>query len=80
LTGPPSVSIAPSSDVNQPQTNHSRFEDVPLVNTLANSFHDDPNDPYVPSGGDDESDNESDISEQASQISNSEVCFSNIII
>src|SRR6266702_4519828 len=79
LTGPLSVSTAPSSGVNQHQQNqtyHFGFEDAPFVNIPADSLHNDHSDPYVPSEGDVESDD----SERASQISNSEVRSSNIII
>ena len=76
-----SVSTALSS-INQCQQNQAYqvgHEDAHLSTSFVNippqSLHNDHNDPYVPSEGDGESKD----SEQASQISNSEVCSSNII-
>ncbi|KAH9169086.1 hypothetical protein EDB89DRAFT_1908839 [Lactarius sanguifluus] len=70
-TNPPAASTDPSPGVtvNQDQQNHPGFEDAPFVNIPGDSLHDDHSDPYVPSEGDVESDD----SEQAGQISNSEL-------
>jgi hypothetical protein len=67
-TALPSASTA-LSGINQHQ--NSQTYDAPFVSVLADSLPDDHNDPYVPS----EEGDESDDSEQASYISNSEVCF-----
>jgi hypothetical protein len=70
---PPSAPSLSGPGVHQYQQNQTYdfgFEDAPFMNIPADSLPDDHNDPYVPSEGDIESDD----TEQASQISNSEVC------
>ena len=75
LTDPSSALTGTSSGVtNQHQTCHFGLEDAPFINVPVDFLPDDHSDLYVPSDNG-ESDNES---EQASQISNSEVCLCNV--